>query len=264
MNSLQTQKLSVQLGERRVLQDVDIEIRPAQVHGLLGPNGAGKTTLLRALAGLQTPSAGDIQLSDQPLADISAKRLAQRLAYLPQGTECHWPLLAHEVVALGRLPHRAPWGKVPSHDAERINAAMRDTDVQHLAQRPIHSLSGGERARVLLARTLATGAEILLADEPVAGLDPAHQLQVMSLLKQRAAAGATVVVVLHDLNLAARFCDQLTLLNSGQVIAQGNAQTVLADEPLQQAYGIRAWHGEVEGEHLVVPLTMDRNAAERP
>jgi iron complex transport system ATP-binding protein len=257
MNSLQAQQVCVQLGARSVLQDVDIEIRPAQLHGLLGPNGAGKTTLLRALAGLQNLTAGHIHISGQALGDIPANQRAQRLAYLPQGTECHWPLLAREVVALGRLPHRAPWRSVPLHDAERIDAAMRDADVQHLAERPIHSLSGGERSRVLLARTLATGAEILLADEPVAGLDPAHQLQVMSLLRQRAQAGATVVVVLHDLNLAARFCDQLTLLRTGQVIAQGDVNEVLAAEPLQQAYGIRAWYGEVEGERLVVPLGTD-------
>ncbi len=254
MNSLQASNISVQLADRPVLQDVNIAIRPTQVHGLLGPNGAGKTTLLRALAGLQTVDAGQVQLSDQPLDSIPASRRARQLAYLPQGTECHWPLLAREVVALGRLPHRAPWRSVPAHDAERIEAALREADVLHLADRPINSLSGGERARVLLARSLATGAEILLADEPVAGLDPSHQLQVMALLKARASAGGTVVVVLHDLNLAARFCDQLTLLNEGRVIAQGAPESVLAPAPLQQAYGIRAWYGEVEGERLVVPL----------
>lgn len=254
MSAIRAQGIRVTLGKREVLREVDLQARPGEVLGLLGPNGAGKTTLLRVVAGLVPAGHGSVDLAGQPLAQLSGRQRAQQIAYLPQGNECHWPLRVREVVALGRLPHRAPWQRLPAGDAAAIDTALAETDARALAERSVNQLSGGERTRVLLARALATGAPCLLADEPVAGLDPAHQLQVMALLKSKARAGATVVVVLHDLGLAARYCDQLCLLGAGRVIAQGEPQEVLAAEPLQQAYGIRAWYGEVEGQPLVVPL----------
>lgn len=255
MNRLQARSIGVVLGGRPVLNGVSLCSEAGEVHGLLGPNGAGKTSLLRVLAGLQVPVEGEALLDGQPVATLPANVRARRLVYLPQGTECHWPLRVRDVVALGRLPYRAPWRPVPPQDQVLIDEALRQTDVQHLAERAIHSLSGGERARVLLARALATGADVLLADEPVAGLDPAHQLQVMALLKERARAGCCVIVVMHDLNLAARHCDRLTLLGEGRVVAQGDVTSVLAPETLKTAYGIEAWYGEAEGAPLVVPLS---------
>ncbi|MGB1580497.1 MAG: ABC transporter ATP-binding protein [Nevskiales bacterium] len=254
MTALTARQVSLNLGERQVLHAVDLLAQPGEILGLLGPNGAGKTTLIRLLAGLLAPQQGSVDLAGQPLQALGDRERAKRIAYLPQGHECHWPLKVREVVALGRLPHRAPWQGLPQADAAIIDTALEETDTLHLAERAINSLSGGERSRVLLARALATQASSLLADEPVAGLDPAHQLQVMSLLQGKARAGVTVVVVLHDLGLAARYCDRLCLLAEGRVIAQGMPGEVLSPEPLQQAYGIRAWYGEVEGERLVVPL----------
>lgn len=248
---LRTAGLTVSLGGRPVLSGVDVAAGPGELFGLLGPNGAGKTTLLRALSGLLVPQAGAVTLDGAPLAPLAAMSpsvLARRLAYLPSGNECQWPLAVEALVALGRLPHRTPWSRLSVEDMAAIEAAMRFTGVLGLAGRPVTQLSGGERARVLLARALAGDPELLLADEPVAGLDPGHQLDVMALLARRAAGGGTVVVALHDLTLAARFCTRLILLAGGRVLAEGVAEAVLTPENLRAAYGIEATVGTLGGQ----------------
>lgn len=245
---LRTIGLTVSLGGRSVLSGVDVATGPGELVGLLGPNGAGKTTLLRALAGLQTPQAGAVTLDGAPLATIAPPVLARRLAYLPSGNECQWPLAAEALVALGRLPHRTPWSRLSADDLSAIESAMRFTGVLGLAGRPVTQLSGGERARVLLARALAGDPQLLLADEPVAGLDPGHQLDVMALLARRAAGGGTVIVALHDLTLAARFCTRLILLSEGTLLAEGAAETVLTPDNLRAAYGIEATIGTLGGQ----------------
>ncbi|EKE73607.1 ABC transporter ATP-binding protein [Oceanibaculum indicum] len=240
--------LAVSLGGRSVLSGVDVAAGPGELVGLLGPNGAGKTTLLRALSGLQAPQAGAVTLDGAPLAAMSPPVLARRLAYLASGNECQWPLVAEALVALGRLPHRTPWSRLSVEDMAAIESAMRFTGVLGLVGRPVTQLSGGELARVLLARALAGDPELLLADEPVAGLDPGHQLDVMALLARRAAGGGTVVVALHDLTLAARFCTRLILLSEGTLLAEGAAEAVLTPENLRAAYGIEATVGTLGGQ----------------
>lgn len=243
--------LAVALGDRSVLHGVDLTAGPGEMVGLLGPNGAGKTTLLRTLAGLLAPQTGSVTLDGTPLARIPPAELARRLAYLASGDECRWPLAVEALVALGRLPHRTPWSRLSERDLAAIEAAMRFTGVLGLAGRPVTQLSGGERARVLLARALAGDPELLLADEPVAGLDPGHQLDVMALLARRAADGGTLVVALHDLTQAARYCTRLVLLSAGRVMADGPPQAVLTHENLRAAYGIEAAIGTLDG-HLTI------------
>ncbi|MGH8529854.1 MAG: ABC transporter ATP-binding protein [Nevskiales bacterium] len=257
---LEAKALAVDLGPREILHGVSLRLAAGEVLGLLGPNGAGKTTLLRALAGLIPSARGEIRLGRAPLAGISPRQRARRLAYLAQGRECHWPLAVADLVALGRLPFRAPWARVPDADRAAIEQALRDAGVQQLAQQPITSLSGGERARALLARALASTPEVLLADEPTAGLDPAHQLKVMGILRERAAQGAGVLVVLHDLSLAARYCDRLLLLHQGRVLAVGTPAEVLTPAHLAESYGIEAHYAQTGQGLVVVPL----NQAPRP
>lgn len=273
MSLLSAEAIHVELGARRVLEAVGFTLAAGELVGLLGPNGAGKTTLLRALAGLQPVTRGEVRLLGEvinghaeasrrgipgflgvaaPRNDI--RRRARYLAYLPQSGACHWAMSVAQVVALGRLPHRAPWARLPEADAGAVRRALDAADVAHLAGRPTTELSGGERARVLLARALAVEAQVLLADEPTAGLDPAHQLGVMELLRARARQGAGVVVTLHDLTLASRYCDRLLLLSEGRALADAVPREVLTPGNLRTAYGIEAHYGQAGEALLVVPL----------
>lgn len=258
MSTLAAKAIGVTLGGRPILHRIDLSVAPGEIVGLLGPNGAGKSTLLRVLASVLKDHSGAVHLDGQPLGTIPRTELAKRVAYLPQGASCHWPMAVEQVVALGRLPHRRPWAPMSSHDYDCVALAMRTTDVEQFRGRSVGALSMGERARVLLARAVAGEPRILLADEPVAGLDPAHQLEVMAMLEQMAADGAGVVVVLHDLTLAARHCSRLALLGGGRLVASGDANSVLSTENLRDCFGIRALSGESPDGPFVIPVARVR------
>ena len=232
-----------------VLSGVSLSVRRGELLGLIGPNGAGKTTLLRALCGLDAMDAGTLAFDGQPPAQIGRAAMGRTVSYLAQGSRIHWPMRVDELVALGRLPH------VPSPDARdpAVERALRAADVLSLRHRITGSLSGGERARVLLARALAVEAPVLLADEPVAALDPYHQLQVMELMRATARAGTAVVLVLHDLTLAARFCDRLALLHEGRILAEGTPADVLQPTLMEKAFAVTIATGTREGEPFVLP-----------
>ncbi|MGF9758233.1 ABC transporter ATP-binding protein [Microvirga sp. 0TCS3.31] len=258
MTGLEVRSLTVDLGTRRVLQAIDLHFESGCLTALIGPNGAGKTTLLRAMAGLVRPSAGDVILGGTPVARMPASYRARAIAYLPQGGGVAWPLPVASVVALGRLPHGEEPDRLPAQGQEAVAAALRSVALEGFERRPATALSGGERARMLLARALATQAPVLLADEPVAALDPRHQLIVLDVLQAHARAGATVVAILHDLTLAARFADRIVLLDQGKVEASGVPETVLTEARLAASFGIRARITRDEAGLLVVaqgPLT---------
>jgi iron complex transport system ATP-binding protein len=199
------------------------------------------------------PAQGDLTLDGTALAALAPAARARRIGYLAQGGQVHWPLSVARLVALGRLPHLGPWTRPRPADAAAIDAALAEADVAHLASRSVASLSGGERARALLARVLAGEPDVLLADEPVAGLDPYHQLRVMDLLSARAARGCAVVVVLHDLALALRYCQRVTLLVEGRVLAAGPPRAALSPAVLAEAYGVRATIADIAGQpHLAL------------
>ncbi|MBK1697875.1 ABC transporter ATP-binding protein [Rhodovibrio salinarum] len=250
---LAAKALDVTLGGRAVLQGIDCAVKPGELVGLIGPNGAGKTTLLRTLAGLVPANAGRVTLAGQPLAEIPRRRFAARVAYQPQGERPHWPLPVRDLVMLGRAPRRRAFGRPAAGDQAAVSQALHATGTEHLAERPATELSNGECARVLLARALAGAPEWLLADEPVGGLDPYHRLEVMARLQATARAGAGVVAVLHDLTLAARFCDRLLLLHGGCIAVQGTPTEVLTDRWLRRVYRVRALTGVQDGEPFVLP-----------
>lgn len=233
--------IHVGYGKRVALHGVTASIASGAVTGLVGPNGAGKTTLLRAALGLRAVSRGRVQVLGRVLADWPREELARKIAYLPQSAEAHWPVSSRRLVALGRIPHRAPLVPLSAADVGCIDEALERCDAMPFAERRMDELSSGERARVLLARALATHAAILLVDEPAAHLDPAHQLRLMEILREEAGRGVAVVVTLHDLTLAARYCDDLIVLKEGAVLAHGTPAETLSDAVLGEAFRIRAW-----------------------
>ena len=254
MVTVSLEDAEVRLGERAVVSGVSAQLAPGSLIGVIGPNGAGKSTLVRAAMGLVPLSGGTIRIDGAPVATIAREDLARRIAYLPQGQDLHWPLTVERLVALGRLPHLAPFSRMTEADSAAVESAMRRADVLHLRHRNARELSGGERARALLARALAVEAKGLVADEPLASLDPGHQIDVMELLAGEARGGALVVAVLHDLGMAARYCDRLLLIDEGRLIADGPPAEVLTPPRLADIYGIDADVRQVGSSLLVVPL----------
>ncbi len=250
---------------RRVLDGISLTIDAGELVGLVGPNGSGKSTCLRALMGLLPINDGSISLDGRDIKDVPRRILAQRVAYLPQGGGAHWPLTVARIVALGRLPHRPTWQALRSVDRDAISQAMQSADVAHLADRVITTLSGGELVLVHLARVLAGAPAVIIADEPTAALDPFHQLQVMELLRGIAHQGGAVLVVLHELSLATRYCDRLVLLDDGKAVAQGAPADVLTRANVASAYRIEALHRAEQGESYVLPWRMlDRVESDPP
>lgn len=212
------------------LQDINFELRSGEVMGLIGPNGAGKSTLLNAMIG-HIESSGEMHLMGRKLDSYSPQQRACSIALQPQFVESAWALSVHDVVSMGRLP----WG---DSDQSIIHAAMQQANVSELAQRPVDELSGGERARVWLARVLANQADVLLMDEPVANLDIHYQQDVMRLLREYAQAGHAVMIAIHDLSLAAKYCDRLCLLNEQQMVACGRVEEVLTEHILSSVFQV--------------------------
>ncbi|WBB61475.1 heme ABC transporter ATP-binding protein [Streptomyces sp. WMMC500] len=226
--------LVVRLGGRAVLHGVDLTARAGRVAALVGPNGAGKSTLLAALAGDLAPAAGQVLLGGRDVAGWTPAELALRRSVLPQSASLAFPFPVGEVVRMGR----APWSGTPAEDAddEAVAWALAVTETAEFAGRPFAELSGGERARVALARVLAQRAGLLLLDEPTAALDLRHQELVLRLARERAAAGDAVVVVLHDLGLAAAYADEVTVLDGGRVAASGPPAVVFDAALLSEVY----------------------------
>ena len=228
--------LTVRVGEgRTILEDASIEIHAGEIHALVGPNGAGKSTLFGVLAGDVTAQAGTVEIDDLPITRITPRLLARQRAVLLQENAVTFPFTAEQVVRMGRTP----WARTPAaeEDEERISDAMAQTEVVPLRARAVPSLSGGERARVALARVIAQSTGILLLDEPTAALDLKHHEDVMRLVRVRADSGVAVAIVLHDLNAALAHADRVTLLADGRVTATGTASEVLTAARIEQVYG---------------------------
>jgi len=244
--ALTLDRVTLDLRGRRVLAEASAAFAAGRITVILGPNGAGKTSLLRAAAGLIAPSAGKIAIDGRAIAAMRREERARTIGYLPQSGDVAWNMPARDVVALGRLPHRAG----VADDIAAVLAAMAATDTEQFAERRVGELSGGERARVLLARVLAGEPQWLLADEPLASLDPAHQLDLLDRLRGQAARG----VVLHDLVQAARVADEILLLRDGRVFASGPPAEVLTPQHLRDAFGVDVLlFADAEGRMLPVP-----------
>lgn len=250
MSGLSCAGLGVIIGSKTVLGGIDLSLERGVVTAVVGPNGAGKSTLLSCLAGLRTPTSGGVRLDGADLFAMKPRERARRLAFLPQTPEIAWSVEARTLVELGRTPFVGARGQT-AEDRSAVDRAMAAAGVEAFAHRLVDSLSGGERARVLIARALAGEPEWLLADEPMTGLDPAHQLDAATLFRRMAEEGAGVVLTLHDLSLAVRMADRIVVLAEGGVVADAAAGEVLTPGLLKRVYGVEAVVTEGPGGPLV-------------
>jgi iron complex transport system ATP-binding protein len=247
MSRLVAADVAVRLGDKAVLAGVSADLEAGQVIAILGPNGAGKSTLLACLAGLRRPDRGGVALDGADVQAMGPRDRARRIGFIPQTPEIAWAIEARILVGLGRTPFIGARG-LAADDALAIDRAMAAAGVGDLADRDVTTLSGGERGRVLIARALAGEPQWLLADEPLAGLDPGHALDAARLFRDLAhAQGRGVVVTLHDLSIAARMADRILVLEAGRVLADGAPRDALTPEVLRQAYGVEARLVEGQG-----------------
>ncbi|MGI6038211.1 MAG: heme ABC transporter ATP-binding protein [Limnochordia bacterium] len=224
--------------EKQVLQGIDLTVEAGDFLGIIGPNGCGKTTLLKIIAKALRPQGGIIRLMDRPLAQLSQREIAQRLGVVPQRWQTGFAYTVKEVVGMGRFAHKKLLRPTSTRDRQVIDRAMELTQVAHLARRPITQLSGGELQRVLIAQALAQNPQVLLLDEATSNLDINHQMEIMELIKElNDSDGLTVIAVMHDLNMAAQYCQRLVLLQQGQIFAQGTPEEVLTPDNIRQVYG---------------------------
>jgi len=233
------ENLSSGYGPCDVLQKVSAKAKPGELIALIGPNGCGKSTLLKTLCGIISPSSGNIKVNDTSLSNLPLKIRARKIAYLAQSREALPSMSVEDVVRLGRAPYRGGLGKISAEGKTAIASALSRTQSDVFKARRFDSLSGGEQARVLLARALTVQAPVLLADEPIAALDPFYQLSMMEILKAEATSGKTVITALHDLPLAAQFADRIWMMHEGKIIADGKPADVLTAENLKTVFGIK-------------------------
>jgi len=253
---LEADRVSFAYGERAVLAGVSLAVAPGELVGVIGPNGSGKTTLVRLLSGVLVPRGGEIRLGGEPLVALRRRAVARRLAVVPQDAGGEFPFTAIEVVLMGRAPHLPALAFPRARDLAIAREAMARLEVGHLEDRPLDRLSGGERQRVLLARALAQEPEVLLLDEPTTHLDLRHQAGVYDEVRDLGRrCGVAVVSVLHDLNLAATYCDRLILLADGRIVGAGVPDVVLTADLLAETYRTAVYVGRSEvGAPVVLPL----------
>lgn len=252
---LETHNVSLIRSGQLILNKVNCSFRPGELVGVLGRNGAGKTSLVKTLAGLLLPTEGVVALDGQPVSEMAPRDRARNIAYLAQDHVVHWPLTVERTVSLGAMPRLNAFERPGSVLVAQIEEAMSSCDVLRFRERSVHTLSGGELARVLLARLMAVGAPVMLADEPVACLDMEHQYAVMNLLKKAVRTGQSVVVVLHDLSLALRYCDRVILLHEGAIAADGASRDVLTPELVGRVFGVEVKRLKVGETSYLLPVS---------
>ncbi|WP_049899616.1 ABC transporter ATP-binding protein [Halococcus agarilyticus] len=233
---IDVEDLSIAFGDVAAVSDASLDVDRGEVVGLVGPNGAGKTTLLSAINGLIDPASGRVRIDGDRAGSLSARAIARRVATVPQETNLSFAFPVREVVAMGRTPYRSRFERASESDREHTARAMERTGTKRFADRAIDEISGGERQRVILARALCQDPEVLLLDEPTASLDVNHQVRTLSLLGEFVADGRAALCAIHDLSLAARFCDRLALLSEGRVVATGPPESVLTETHVERAF----------------------------
>ncbi|MET2896745.1 Fe(3+) dicitrate ABC transporter ATP-binding protein FecE [Vibrio rotiferianus] len=237
---LETQHLSVAYGKHIIIPNLSVSIPKGKITALIGPNGCGKSTLLKTLVRINKPTSGEVMFEGKPLSNYADKALARSLSLLPQILVSPEGITVRKLVEYGRSPYVSHWGKLGKEDQLIVEQAMHDTGVFEFADQPVESLSGGQRQRAWIAMVMAQDTEVVMLDEPTTYLDMSHQVELMNLMQQMNSKGKTVVVVLHDLNQACRYCDHLVVLEQGQLVAQGTPDEVFTETLLSDVFDLKA------------------------
>ncbi len=246
MTDISATSLSCRVDGSTLVENADLTLAQGEFVAILGPNGAGKTTLLRALLGLMTPDAGLATIDGADATTLSPHDRARKVTYLPQRRPLAWPNNVRDIVSLGRFSHGAALGKLSQKDAHAVDKALQLCDLQELSSRNITTLSGGELARVHFARAIAAETPLLIADEPVASLDPFHQIRIAELIRSFVDSGGGALVVLHEISLAARYADRIIWMSGGKIVASGSPDETINSTLLRDIYGIDAHTGHDE------------------
>ncbi|MCY4454749.1 MAG: ABC transporter ATP-binding protein [Chloroflexi bacterium] len=256
---LEASGINVELGGQPILRDVEVTVRRGEVVGLVGPNGAGKSTLLRVVTGMLRPSAGTVAIGGDSLGALARRELAMRVAVVQQLPEAPSTMRVRDLVVLGRHPHLGLLARESRHDFDVADEAMRRAGCDRFADRELGSLSGGERRRAFIARALAQEAPLLLLDEPTSNLDAHAQVEILELVAELAAGGSGVLLIVHDLTLAAAYCDRIVLLDRGEVVAEGPPSGVVTSEHVQRVYGggVTVLPHPVSGAPVVIPSRLE-------
>ena len=255
MSLLRVENLSVSRQKRMVVDGISFAVEEGEFVGLIGPNGAGKSTLLRAILA-QLPYQGTVILNGQESAQLKNAKRAQILSYIAQDREISWNMRVEAVVQLGRLARLPQFSGLTMQDQQLVESAINALEIGHLCDKSARELSGGEQARVLIARALAQDTPLMLADEPVAGLDPSHQLGLMQIFRDLATGGRSIICTLHDLGLAARWCTRLLLMKNGRLVADGTPAEILRDDVIRDLYGVDVYRAETTDGLIIQPVNI--------
>ena len=262
MKVMEIRGIRFSYGRQEVLKGVDMDFYHGTFYGILGPNGCGKSTLLKNLYGYLRPSGGSITLGGSSLAQMKPRERARKIAYVPQDSYIGFDFTVFDVIAMGRNPHHSPLDSLGRHDMEMIETAMEETGTQHLRDKSVNELSGGEKQRTLLARAFAQDSDIILMDEPVSMLDINHQIEIMDLARSMADDKLkTIICVLHDLNLAAQYAQHIFLMKDGTVIRAGIPDVILDADIIRETYGATVYIGDngITGTRIVIPVSRLNN-----
>ena len=253
MTKLSLCNIGLSITNKVILESINLELNSGELVVLLGANGAGKSSLLRSALGLAQVSTGESLIDEQLVTTLSSANRAKKVAYLPQKRPLAWPIKVFDVVSLGRYAYGVNLGRLKNDDLESVESAITSCDLEHLRNRRVDTLSGGEAARVHVARAFAANAALLLADEPTAALDPKHQLDVMQLIRRYVDMGGGALVVGHEASLAARFADRLIWMRDGRIVADGSVKETMTAAMMAEIYGVSAQIGDVAG-HINVSI----------
>lgn len=259
---LETRALDMAYGERAIIENLDLRLPAGQVTAIVGPNGCGKSTLLAGLARLQKPSGGSVLLDGKAIGSLPTREVARRLALLPQDASAPEGLTVAELIRFGRQPHQGMFHQWSADDQRIVDAALRAADLVELAERPLESMSGGQRQRAWIAMAIAQDTPMLLLDEPTSALDLGHQIEVFELIRQLAAVGKTIVMVVHDLSSACRYAEHLVAMKGGRLLAEGAPAHVVTTELVEALYGVRCtlMNDPVSGTPVIVGASRARRA----